>query len=334
MEYRTLGKTDLKISRLGLGGIPIQHSSPQEVAGLLGLAREAGINFIDTARGYTVSEELLGSGLKGHRDKWVLASKSMQRTKAGILQDVHTTLKNLRTDYLDLYQIHNIRTEEDWKMVMSTDGALAGLEQAKKEGLIRHIGVTAHSADMMNKALDAEHFNTMMFPYNVVERHNKDLFEKANKFQIGTLAMKPLAGGFIQDANKALRYLASDSNLDCLLVGMDSPEQIKNNIQALAEGPLNDAELAELSAWADKAGNDFCRRCGYCLPCPQGIDIPSVFLFEGYYDRYELKGWAKERYAALSVKADACKTCGQCKERCPYSLPIPEKLAKAAKKLI
>lgn len=333
MEYRILGKSNLRISRLGLGGIPLQRTSAAEVVSLLSAAYDAGINFIDTARGYSVSEELIGQGLQSRRSSFVLASKSTQRTKEGILGDIKISLKNLRTDYLDLYQLHNVRTLAEWERVSAPDGALAGLLEAQQAGMIRHIGITSHSADMMAKALDSELFATIMFPYNVVENRNKQLFAAASRQGTGTLAMKPLAGGFIPEASRALRYLAGDANVDCILAGMASPAEIAANARALQDGPLTPGETQELENWAKEAGQEFCRRCGYCLPCPQGIDIPMVFLLEGYYDRYELQGWARDRYAALPVPGTACQACGQCAEKCPYGLPIPAKLARAAGKL-
>lgn len=333
MDYKQLSASDLKISRLGLGGIPLQRYTASEVASLLSAARQGGINFIDTARGYGASEVLIGQGLASQRNSFILASKSMQRNKDGILADVQQSLKNLSTDYLDIYQLHNVRTQAEWDQVTSSQGALTGLQEAQKAGLIRYIGITSHSGDMMAKALDSGLFTSMMLPYNVVENQNKSLFAKARKKNVFTLAMKPLAGGFIPKAGFGLRYLAGDPSVDCLLVGMGSPQEIEVNIRALEQGPLNPEESRELDQWASQAGQDFCRRCGYCLPCPQGIDIPVVFLLEGYYDRYELQGWAQERYQAMSVPASVCQECGQCKERCPYDLPIANKLAKASAKL-
>lgn len=333
MDYKQLSTSDLKISRLGLGGIPLQRFTTAEVTSLLSAARQRGINFIDTARGYGASEVLIGQGLANQRKSFILASKSMQRSKDGILADVQLSLQNLNTDYLDIYQLHNVRTQAEWDQVTSSQGALIGLQEAQKAGLIRYIGLTSHSSEMMAKAIESGLFATMMLPYNVVENQNKALFAKAHAKNIFTMAMKPLAGGFIPKTSDGLRYLAGDPNVDCLLVGMSTPQEIEANLEAITQGPLNPEESKELEQWASQAGQDFCRRCGYCLPCPQGIDIPAVFLLEGYYDRYELQGWAQERYNGLAVPASNCLACGQCKERCPYDLSIPEKLAKASAKL-
>ncbi|HEX3030646.1 MAG TPA: aldo/keto reductase [Bacillota bacterium] len=333
MKLRYFGNTGLQVSRLGLGGIPVQRQTQAEANELIKAALEAGINFIDSARGYGASEQLLGQALADYRSSFILASKSMQRSKAGILKDINISLTNLQTDYLDIYQIHNVRSQAEWDAVTDPEGALAGLEEARRAGLIRHIGFTSHSAEFLAKALESEAYASVMFPYNIVEKQGQQLFARAHDQKVGTLAMKPLAGGFIQDTSLGLRYLAGDQNLDCLLVGMGTAEEVQANVQALKQGPLAPEELSRLEDWASTAGQDFCRRCGYCGPCPQGIDIPTVFLLEGYYDRYELQGWAQERYASMPVPATECQSCGACVEKCPYDLPIPTKLAAAAQKL-
>lgn len=320
------------IFRLGLGGIPLQKESQDRVNDLIAAAHEHGLNFIDTARGYGASEALLGRALQGRRQHFVLASKSMAREREAMLRDIETSLRLLQTDYLDLYQLHNVRTRADWERVTAPNGALEALYLAREQGWIGAIGITSHSAEIMQTAIQSGLFASMMFPYNVVETGSSELFQAAAQQGLVTLAMKPLAGGLIPAA-AGLRWLAAQPAVDCLLVGMASAAEVAANVSALAQGPLTAEEEQELLAWASAAGQDFCRRCGYCLPCPQQIDIPMVFLLEGYYDRYELKDWARERYAALAVPASQCQACGQCQDRCPYQLPIPAKLARAAGKL-
>ena len=167
MEYRILGKTGLKISRLGFGGIPIQRVDAEKTKELVHMAREKGINFIDTARAYTVSEEYLGYALEGIRQDFVLASKTYSRSKEAAAADIETSLKNLRTDYIDLYQIHNPSPAE-LEQVLAPDGALAALQEAKAQGKIGHIGITLHTVDLFEKAVDVDWAETIMFPYNIV----------------------------------------------------------------------------------------------------------------------------------------------------------------------
>ncbi len=189
MKYVTLGKTGLKVSRMGLGGIPIQKSSAAEVRTLLETLSSEGVNYIDTARGYTVSEAFLGEALDGMRDRFILATKSMARTKEAMAADILTSLTNLRTDYIDLYQVHNPGME-DLDRVISEDGALSALLEAKKDGRIRHIGLTAHSVEVFERALSLDWVETIMFPYNIVESQGEELIRQCTEKNIGFIAMK------------------------------------------------------------------------------------------------------------------------------------------------
>ena len=194
MEYRVLGKTGLKISNLGFGGIPIQRIDAEGTRKLMHQLMEAGVNYIDTARGYTVSEEYLGYGLEGIRDKFIIATKSMARTKEAMATDIETSLKNLRTDYIDLYQVHN-PTEKDIDTVIGPGGALEALQEAKAAGKIGHIGITLHAEDLFKKAVDFPWVETIMFPYNLVETQGEKLIKVCAERSIGFIVMKPLAGG-------------------------------------------------------------------------------------------------------------------------------------------
>ena len=207
MEYVTLGRSGLKISRLGFGGIPIQRIDATQSQELMNAVRAAGINYIDTARGYTVSEELIGQAIEGHRNEFVLATKSMARDKSGMAKDIDISLNNLRTDYIDLYQIHNCPPEQ-LEQVCSADGALAALQEAKAAGKIGHIGLTTHSLDTLRLALDMDWVETLMFPYNIVENQAEDLMAQAKEKNIGFIVMKPLAGGAIENGPLALRYIS------------------------------------------------------------------------------------------------------------------------------
>ena len=330
MEYTTLGKTGLKISRMGFGGIPIQRISAEGTKGLMTQLMEAGINYIDTARGYTVSEEYLGYGLEGIRDHFVIATKSMARTKEAMASDIETSLKNLRTDYIDLYQVHNPSMEQ-LDTVVGENGALEALLEAKTAGKIGHIGITAHSTEVFERALGYDWVETIMFPYNIVENQGEALIKKCKEKNIGFIAMKPLAGGAIENGTLALRYVCSNPAVTVVIPGMAEPEELEENIRACSDGsPFTEEEKAQLEEIRHQLGTNFCRRCNYCAPCTVGIGIPSVFLFAGYLERYNLADWAKDRYKSLAVKASACVKCGKCETRCPYHLPIRKMLEKAA----
>ena len=331
MEYVTLGKTGLKISRLGFGGIPIQRIDAAAAMELLEAVRAAGINYIDTARGYTVSEELIGQAIEGCRDQFILATKSMSRDRESMERDIGISLKNLRTDYIDLYQIHNPNLQQ-LEQVCAPGGALETLVEAKSAGKIGHLGLTAHSVEVFSKALELPWVETIMFPYNLVESQGEELMAKAAAQGVAVIAMKPLAGGAIEDGRLALRYIRQNPNVTVLIPGMYCPEEVGKNVEAVSDSsPLSDEEKARVEEIRRQLGTNFCRRCNYCAPCTVGISIPNVFLFQGYLRRYGLGDWARDRYNAMAVKAGDCVACGACEERCPYHLPIREMLKAAAK---
>lgn len=332
MEYRILGKTGLKISRMGFGGIPIQRIDAQGTKALMQQLVDAGVNYIDTARGYTVSEQFLGEALEGIRDKFVLATKSMARNKEGMAADIETSLGNLRTDHIELYQVHNPNMEQ-LEQVIAEGGALEALLEAKAAGKIGHIGLTAHSLEVFEKALTLDWVETIMFPYNIVETQGEALIAACAEKNIGFIDMKPLAGGAIEDAALAMRFVVANPAVDVVIPGMADPDEIEQNLAAVNnEAPLSEEELAAIDQVRAQLGTQFCRRCNYCAPCTVGIAIPNVFLMQGYLERYGLAGWAQSRYDAMPVKASACIQCGACEPRCPYQLPIREMLKVAAEK--
>ena len=330
MEYRILGKTGLTISAMGFGGIPIQRIDAEGTKALMEKLLENGINYIDTARVYTVSESYLGYALEGIRDKFVLATKGMGRTKEAMAQDIENSLRDLRTDYIDLYQCHNPNLAQ-LEIICAEGGALEALMEAKAAGKIGHIGITAHSIEVFEKAVELPWVETIMFPYNIVESQGAELIKKCTEKNIGFIDMKPLAGGALEDARLALRYVCANPNVTVTIPGMAEIRELEENIAAVNDtAPLSAQELEQIDAIRKELGTQFCRRCNYCAPCSVGIAIPSVFLFEGYLKRYGLEGWARDRYATLAAKASACIGCGACEPRCPYGLPIREMLKKAA----
>ena len=330
MEYITLGKTGLRVSKMGFGGIPIQRVTAEEAKALLEAVEAAGVNYIDTARGYTVSEELIGQAIKGRRDKFVLATKSMARDREAMAKDIETSLGNLRTDYIDLYQIHNPSVQQ-LEQVCAPGGALEALLEAKEAGRIGHLGLTAHSLEVFQRALELDWVETVMFPYNIVENQGADLMEQAAEKNVGFIGMKPLAGGAIEDAALALRYIAANPHVSVVIPGMYAPGEVAQNAAAVADAaPLSQEEQDRMEQIRKELGTSFCRRCNYCAPCTVGISIPNAFLFHGYLSRYGLADWARSRYEAMPAKAGDCVECGACEERCPYQLPIREMLKKTA----
>ena len=326
MEYTMLGSTGLRISRMGFGGIPIQKTDAQVTRALMEELVAHGVNYIDTARGYTVSEAYLGEALVGLRDNFVLATKSMARTKEAMARDIETSLQNLRTDHIDLYQVHNPSLSE-LEQVVAPGGALEALLEAKAAGKIRHIGVTAHMAAVFERALTLPWVETVMFPYNIVETQGEALMKRAHEQGVGFICMKPLAGGALEDAALAMRFIAQNPDVSVVIPGMCDVREVRQNIDAFENtAPLTQEELAKIGTIRKELGTQFCRRCNYCQPCTAGISMSGIFVLEGYLNRYGLGDWARQRYAAMAKKAGDCVGCGVCETRCPYQLPIRDML--------
>ena len=332
MQYVTLGKTGLKVSVVGLGGIPIQRTDVEGTRKVIDACVETGINFIDTARGYTVSEEYLGEVLEGRRDKFIIATKTMARDYEGMKADIEKSLQNLRTDYIDLYQIHNIKTDEEFAQCFGENGAYKALAEAKAEGKIGHIGATAHAVEAFERLITEyeDKIETMMFPYNIVENQGIELMKQCHEKNIGFIAMKPMAGGNLEDATLALKYILSNPDCTIAIPGMGDVEEVYQNAAVADDLVMSDAENRQCEEIVKELGNRFCRRCGYCAPCPQGINIPSCFLFANYLRKYGLGEWAQARYWSMSATAADCIKCGACEKRCPYELPIREMLEQVA----
>lgn len=328
MNYVELGKTGLKCAEVSFGGIPIQRSDAANTVAVVDALEKHGINFIDTARGYTVSEEYLGAALKGRREKFILATKSMARDYESMKRDISISLTNLQTDYIDLYQLHNL-PEKDFERVFGEAGAVQALLEAKNEGKIRHIGATAHNLDALKRLVE-EHsdvIETVMFPYNIVELQGHEVLKAAKDKGIGTIAMKPMAGGNLDDGRLALRFIAAAGVIDISIPGMGDAREVECNAAAAEEfSALSAEELERCQTIREELGSSFCRRCGYCAPCTVGIDIPGTFTLVNYLRHYDLADWAKSRYAAAAHHADECVGCGACESRCPYQLPIREML--------
>lgn len=328
MEYIYNEKLNLKISKIGLGGIPIQKVSQNDAKMVIDECINNGVNYIDSARAYKDSEKIIGYALSNRRDKFILASKSMSRTYEEMERDVNISLENFRTGYIDIYQLHNPSMEQ-YEKCMGEGGAYFALLDAKRQGKIGHIGITAHKIEVLERAISSEKFDTIMYPFNVVEVQGREFFKKCKELGILTIAMKPFAGGALDDAKLAIKFLLNE-DIDIIIPGMKDVSEVKENTSVKKE-PLSDQEKEEVERLQKEMGNDFCRRCGYCAPCTKGIDIPNCFVFEAYYTRYNLKEWAIERYNSLKAHASDCIECGKCMARCPYQLNIIEKLKEVKK---
>ena len=335
MKYVTLGKTGLKVSAVGLGGIPIQRTTKEEAIEVVNECMIQGVNFLDTARGYTVSEEFFGEALKEVRKGWVIATKSMARDYESMKRDIEISLNNLQTDYIDLYQIHNIKTDAEFETVFGDNGAYKALLEAKEAGKVKHIGATAHGLEAFERLIREyeDKIETIMFPFNIVESQGEAAMKECTQKNIGFIAMKPVAGGNIDDVPLGLKYCLNNPDCTIVIPGMGNAKEVEQNTDNDIFTPLTKEEIEKCEEIRKELGSEFCRRCGYCAPCPKGINIPSNFLFVNYLRKYGLGDWAKERYATMSAKASDCIECGACETRCPYDLPIRAMLKKVAKEM-
>ena len=332
LEKRELGKTGIIINRIGLGGIPIQRITKEEAIEVIRYSIDKGINFIDSARGYTCSEEYIGEALVGLRDKVYLATKSMARTYGGMKKDIDTSLNNFKTDHIDLYQMHNVKNINEFNLVMGEEGAYKALLEAKKEGKVRHIGITSHSQDFLKWLINnhKDLIETVQFPINFIEDNGIELLNLAKDKNIGTIAMKPLGGGAIDKGSVGLKWLMNLDGLDVAIPGMGDKKEI-DDIFSFNSLEISKEEDMYIKKLKDDLKGDFCHRCGYCMPCTKGIDIPGTFTLERYYKYYNLKEWAQTRYFNAKVLPSACIECGVCLKRCPYELNIPKKLKEIVK---
>ena len=329
MKTRRLGNSDLNVSVIGFGGIPIQGVPDIEATRVVHAALDNGINFFDSARAYTDSETKIGRALTGKRDGVVLATKSMARTAEAMNADLEHSLRNLQTDVIDLYQFHNVAADDVLDQVLGDEGAYRALDDARRAGKVRHIGISSHSQKVMCKALGTGLFASAQLPLNYIETQwLDDAVPAARQAGAGVIAMKPVAGGALGHVPAALRYALTEA--DVVIPGMDSVAQVEENaaVGQLLEVPSVD-EIAALEAEKAHWTGHFCRRCGYCKPCPEGLEIPFLLGLEAYYTRYGLKDWAVDRLGTLKKHYGDCTACGECTSRCPYELPIPELMAKA-----
>ena len=329
MEKVRLGKTNMMVSRLGFGGIPIRRVSEDEAVTVVRRCLELGVTFIDTANAYTTSEERIGKAIKGRREGLVLATKSASRNRDGIASHLQQSLKQLGVESIDLYQFHNVSDFNTLDIVLDPNGPVAVLEEAKKTGQVKHIGITSHQIDVAKKAVESDQFETIMFPFNFIVREAADeLLLLAREHDVGFIAMKPLAGGMIVNATIAFKYLLQFPDV-VSIPGIERVHEIEEIVQVL-EGPqaMTAAEQAEMQRLREELGTQFCRRCDYCQPCPAEIPISTVLDLASVAKRVPPDVLFSEVFADAMEKAANCTECGDCEGRCPYHLPIREMTAK------
>ncbi|MDH7570448.1 MAG: aldo/keto reductase [Armatimonadota bacterium] len=321
MERVRLGRTGLMVSRTAFGALPLQRVDREEAARLLRRAFEAGINFFDTARGYTDSEEKIGYALAGVRAHVVIATKSGATSRDGVLAHLETSLRHLRTDYVDLLQLHNPGTPPD-----PTDPAssYAGLLEARRRGMARHIGITNHRADVALAAVESGLYDTLQFPLCAISSaRDVELVERCRQRDVGFIAMKPLSGGLLTNARAAFAFLYQYPNV-VPIWGIQRMGELEELLALAKEPPALDAEVAAaIEKDRCELAGDFCRACGYCLPCPADIPIPMAARMGLVLRRMPYQQFLSPQWQEQMHRVEACKECGECRERCPYGLDVP-----------
>jgi uncharacterized protein len=325
MKRIALGNTGIEAARLGFGGIPIQRVSEIQAIETVLYALEKGMDFIDTSRMYTTSESRIGKALKETDKKVSVATKSFARSADGIQKDIETSLKQLQLEHIDLYQCHGISSADEYKLITSPDGAISGLIKAKEQGLIGHIGITGHSLDLLEKIVDDSLFETIMVCFSFLEPAAKEkVIPKAREKQVGIIAMKPFSGGVIDAPEVALKWILSFPDI-LVIAGVEGKNLIDQNWRVFQGGyDMTDEESQTLNRIVKEFDKKFCRRCDYCLPCPAEIPIQFVLGAHSFIKRMGSGILQTPIFANMLEKAANCTECGDCMERCPYDLPIPE----------
>ena len=326
MKYRTLGNTGLVVSEVGFGCIPIIRLETIQAVKTLRYAYEQGITFYDTANAYRDSEAKIGLAFSGMRDKVVIATKTGRRDGKGVLEHLENSLRMLQTDYIDLYQLHQLSHEKEWEIVTSAGGALEVISKAQQQGKIRHIGVTSHSLHMALRLVKTGLFSTVQFPFNFIENGAKDeLREIAEKMNVGFIVMKPFAGGMIDNATIVFKFLRQFTDM-LPIPGFDSPEAVDEIVALYGnENVMTDADQALMDKYRAELGKEFCRRCEYCQPCPHGVIITPAMGYQVLARRMS-PAVAVDFARNAMESVEQCVECGVCIERCPYDLPIPKML--------
>lgn len=316
-----LGKTDLKVNKNGFGALPIQRRNEKDSIEILKKAYDNGINFYDTARFYTDSEEKLGKAFEDVRENIYIATKTGMETAEEFWSDLETSLKNLRTDYVDLYQFHNISF-----VPKAEDDLYKAMLEAKQEGLIKHIGITTHKITHAHEALDSGLYETLQYPFSYLSGDEElKLIEKCKSLDIGFIAMKAMGGGLIKNSKASFAYINQFSNV-LPIWGIQKLEELDEFLSYDSNTILDDELKSDIEYDKKELGDNFCRGCGYCMPCPEEINISLCARMSLWIRRFPTEPNLDERTQEIMKHTLDCVECYECVDRCPYELDIPELL--------
>ena len=326
MDRVTLGKTGITVCRNGFGALPIQRIGKEDAAYLVKKAYENGVNFFDTARAYTDSEEKLGYATSSFRDKIYIATKTAAMNGEELKKDLETSLSLLKTDYIDIYQFHNPPF-----CPKPGDGTLLyeAMVEAKKEGKIRHIGITNHRLGVAKEAIESGLYETLQFPFSYISGEKElELLNLCRENDMGFIAMKGLAGGLLNNSRVCYAFMSQFDNV-LPIWGVQRERELDEWLSYNNNPPVMDDEIKEIIEKDRKElSGDFCRGCGYCMPCPMGIQISECARMIQMIRRSPSESQLSEEARAMMANIHNCVKCGKCMDKCPYSLPIPTHLEK------
>ena len=325
MREIVLGKTGIRVPQNAFGALPIQRVDINMAVKLLRGAYDGGMRFFDTARAYSDSEIKMGEAFEGMRDKVYISSKTMAKTPEKFWEDLETTLKNLRTDYLDIYQFHCV--PQCYKPGDGT-GMYEAMTEAKKQGKIRHIGITAHLIGVAEEIVESGLYETLQFPfcYLATDRDIK-LVQATEKADMGFIAMKGLSGGLLTNSTACMAFMSQYNALP--IWGIQREEELAQWLSFFDNEVKMTDEIAKFIEEDRQAlMGDFCRGCGYCAPCTVGIKINNCARMSQLIRRAPSADYLSEEWQANMMQIEQCVDCGLCKTRCPYGLDIPTLLRK------
>lgn len=325
METFTLGRTNMRVSRIGFGGIPIERLGENEAVAVVKRCLDLGVNFIDTANGYSTSEENIGKAIKGRRDGVYIATKSHSRNPEEIKKHIELSLIRLGTDYIDLYQFHGVSDDVSLKKILEPGGVYSVVLESQAKGVVKHIGFSSHHIDVACKAVETDLFETVMIPFNFIASEAADkLLPLCRKHNVGFIAMKPLAGGMIDNASLCFKYLLQFPDV-LPIPGIERIGEIEQIMEIFySAARMTKTDLKEMDGYRKFLGTRFCHRCDYCQPCPAGIPISGVMTVKSAYKRLPPHRFNSPMITNTMQKAVNCTRCGECEKRCPYHLPIRE----------
>lgn len=348
MEIKRFGRTNFMVKRIGFGGMTIPEVSSREAEATLNKALDLGVNFIDTAKAYGDSEERIGYVMKKRRDECYLSSRSPDMSYKGMKKDLENSLRRLRTDYIDLYEPHDVSTTSKFNQLFSENGALKALKEAQGEGKIKSIGFTSHNVELIKRLIKEDEFDAGLIVYNLADTVAEEVIPLAKEYDLGLFVMKVFGNGRLlrltpsaeqrkPTIEECLSFALSNDNLHLILTGVKSPKEIEENVTIAKEyRPLTVSQEKIIREFGDSLVKGYCYNCSYCLPCPEEINIPKIMQL---LETLKRRDWntvytnLKREYLRLEKRIKDCIDCEQCEEECPQSLPIRERLKEADEKL-